>query len=141
MTTGHRIRLYFFGFLIGCVMVYFILLRGRDRSYWLPESRVKEQLQKGKLFFTEHAQCRMKCRNISEDEVKEILQNGNVNFSESHPHPSASSGQAPCPSYAMEGTTSTKRNERIIFSSCDTLTTKVVTVIDLGMKKDSCECK
>ena len=135
MKTGQRIRLYVYGFLIGCALVYFILFRGRNRTYWLPENRVKEQLRKGNLIYSEHAQCRMKCRHISEEEVKEILKNGNVNFSESHPHDS------PCPSYALEGTTSAKRNERIIFSSCDTLTTKVVTVIDLDSKKDSCECK
>jgi len=134
MTAGHRIRLYFLGFLIGCVFVYFLLLRGKNRSYWLPENRVKEQLMKGNLVYTEHAKCRMKCRNISEEEVKEILKNGSVNFSESHPH------DTPCPSYALEGTTSTNKNERIIFSSCDTLTTKVVTAIDLEAEKDACEC-
>ncbi|MBI4931565.1 MAG: DUF4258 domain-containing protein [Bacteroidetes bacterium] len=140
MTTPKRIRLYIYGFLIGCVMVYFILLRGRNRSYWFPENRVREQLMKGNLVFTEHAQCRMKCRAISEEEVREILKNGNVNFSESHPHPETSSGQARCPSYAIDGTTADKQNVRIVFASCDTLTTKVVTAIDLGLEKDTCRC-
>ncbi|HEY4798080.1 MAG TPA: DUF4258 domain-containing protein [Bacteroidia bacterium] len=135
MKIWHRIRLYFFGFIIGCVLVYFILLRGKNRASWLPASRVTEQLCKGKLIFSQHAKCRMACRGISEQEVKEILQNGIVNFSESHTH------DKPCPSYAMEGTTSSKRNERIIFASCDTLTTTVVTAIDLDLKKDTCNCK
>ncbi|MBI4945115.1 MAG: DUF4258 domain-containing protein [Bacteroidetes bacterium] len=135
MTTPKRIQLYLYGFLIGCVMVYFVLIRGRNRGYWLPENRVKEQLMKGNLVFTEHAQCRMKCRAISEEEVRDILKNGNVNFSESHPHDS------PCPSYAFDGTTSAKENVRIVFASCDTLTTKVVTAIDLGLKQDTCECR
>ncbi|MBI3501217.1 MAG: DUF4258 domain-containing protein [Bacteroidetes bacterium] len=134
MTTGKRIRLYLFGFLIGCVLVYFILLRGKNRSYWLPENRIKEQMLKGNLIYSEHAKCRMKCRNITEEEVKEILKKGSVNFSESHPHDS------PCPSYAFDGKTSAGKNERIVFSSCDTLTTKVVTAINLDSKKDSCEC-
>jgi len=124
-------------------MVYFVLFRGRDRSYWFPENRVKEKLMKGNLVFTEHAQCRMKCRAISEEEVREILKNGNINFSESHPH------DTPCPSYAFEGTTADKQNVRIIFASCppnhiragDTLITKVVTAIDLGLEKESCNCK
>ncbi|MEK6614807.1 MAG: DUF4258 domain-containing protein, partial [Bacteroidota bacterium] len=133
MTTPKRIRLYLYGFLIGCVMVYFVLFRGRNRSYWLPENRVKEQLMKGNLVFTRHAQCRMKCRAITEDEVREILKNGNVNFSESHPH------DTPCPSYALDGTTSDKQNVRIVFASCDTISTKVVTAIDLGVEKDTCE--
>lgn len=135
MKTWHRIRLYLFGFMIGCVLVYFILLRGKNRTSWLPASRVKEQLIKGNLVFTDHAKCRMICRGISEKEVREILQNGNVNFSESHTH------DKPCPSYAVEGTTSSKRNERIIVASCDTITTTVVTAIDLDLKKDTCDCK
>jgi hypothetical protein len=135
MKTPKRIRLYLYGFLIGCLMVYFVLFRGRNRGYWLPENRVKEQLMKGNLVFTYHAQCRMKCRAISEEEVREILKNGSVNFSESHPHDS------PCPSYALDGTTSDKQNVRIVFASCDTLTTKVVTAIDLGLEKDTCQCR
>jgi hypothetical protein len=135
MKTFHRIRLYAFGFLIGCVLVYFILLRGKNRSYWLPGNRVKEQLMKGKLLYSEHALCRMKCRSISEEEINEILKNGNVNFSESHPH------GAPCPSYAFDGTTSDKKNLRIVFASCDTLSTKVVTAINLDLMKDTCNCK
>lgn len=135
MKTGKRVRLYFFGFMIGCVMIYFVLFRGRNRSYWFPENRVREQLMKGKLVFTKHAQCRMNCRNISQEEVDEMLKYGNVNFSESHPH------GCPCPSYALEGTTSRNKNVRIIFSSCDTLTTNVVTAINLDSAKDSCNCQ
>lgn len=135
MKTWPRIRLYLFGFLVGCVMVYFVLFKGRNRGYWLPENRVKEQLMKGNLVFTEHAKCRMTCRGISEEEVKEILKNGSVNFSESHPH------DTPCPSYALEGTMADKQNVRIVFSSCDTTTTKVVTTIDLGSKQDTCNCR
>ena len=131
MKTARRIRLYLIGFLFGCVMVYFVLFRGRNRSYWFPENRVKEQLMKGNLLFSEHALCRMKCRAISEAEIRDILKNGSVNFRESHPH------DAPCPSYAMDGTTADKQNVRIVFSSCDTLTTKVVTAIDLGSTKDT----
>jgi hypothetical protein len=134
MKKGHRIRLYLYGFLIGCVMVYFVLLRGRNRSYWLPENRVREQLMKGKLVFSEHALCRMNCRDINEAEVNEMLKSGNVNFSESHPHAS------PCPSYAFDGTTSRNKNVRIVFASCDTLTTKVVTAINLDLAKDTCDC-
>lgn len=135
MKTRRRVGLYSFGFLIGCVMIYFVLLRGRDRSYWLPENRVKDQLMKGTLVFTKHALCRMECRNITKEEVNEILKNGNVNFGESHPHDN------PCPSYALDGITSNKRNIRIVFSSCDTLTTNVVTTINLDVAKDTCHCR
>ena len=73
MTTPKRIRLYIYGFLIGCVMVYFMLFRGNDRSYWLPANRVKEQVNKSTFKYSEHARCKMQCKQISEKEVAEIL--------------------------------------------------------------------
>jgi hypothetical protein len=134
MSISSRARLFFLGFMLGCVLVYLILFRGRNRSYWLPENRVKEKLMKGNLIFTTHALCRMKCRAITEEKVKAILKNGNINFQKSHPH------DTPCPTYAFEGITADKQLLRIIFASCDSIT-KVVTAIDLGLEKDTCECR
>ena len=31
------------------------------------------------LILTKHAKCRMDCRNITEEEIKEILHDGNIN--------------------------------------------------------------
>ena len=33
------------------------------------------------LYFTKHAKCRMKCRHITQQEVKDILANGEINYS------------------------------------------------------------
>lgn len=89
---------------------------------------------KGNLIFTQHALCRMNCRAITEEEVRAILKNGNINFQKSHPQ------DIPCPAYALEGTTADKQQVRIIFASCDSIT-KVVTAIDLELEKDTCECR
>src|SRR4051794_33246535 len=35
------------------------------------------------LYFTKHAKCRMKCRHITQLEVKDILANGEINYSKS----------------------------------------------------------
>src|SRR5690349_12592450 len=43
------------------------------------------------LEYTQHAKCRMQCRQISQEEVKDIMQNGKINYSKSdvnaHPCP------------------------------------------------------
>ena len=84
--------------------------------------------------YSKHARCRMECRHISEAEVKDILQNGKVNYSKSE------IGNNPdCQKkYAVEGKTTDGQRVRIIFAPCSSEVT-VVTVIDLG-KEWECDC-
>lgn len=86
----------------------------------------------GFLEYTQHAKCRMDCRHITEDEVKYILQNGQINYrkSEARGHP--------CPTYALEGYSPEKQHLRIVFAQCD-YKTKVVTCIDLDTDFE-CHC-
>jgi len=84
------------------------------------------------LEYTQHAKCRMDCRHITQDEVKYILQNGQINYrkSEAQGHP--------CPTYALEGYSPEKQHLRIVFAQCD-YKTKVVTCIDLDTDFE-CHC-
>ena len=84
------------------------------------------------LEYTAHAKCRMKCRNISQAEVEEIMKDGKINYSKSDVK------DKPCPTYALEGFTSDNQRVRIVFAQCD-LKTKVVTSIDLNTDWD-CHC-
>lgn len=84
------------------------------------------------LEYTQHAKCRMECRHITQAEIKEIMQDGEINYNKSEVKAS------PCPTYAVEGTTSDNQKVRIVFAQCD-YKTKVVTVIDLG-KEWQCDC-
>ena len=136
MTTPKRIRLYIYGFLIGCVMVYFMLFRGNDRSYWLPANRVKEQVNKSTFKYSEHARCKMQCKQINETEVAEILKNGDVNF------PESDTRGVSCPSYAIEGTTSTNKKLRVIVTIFERdSTAEITTAINMESAKDTCKCK
>ena len=82
--------------------------------------------------YTNHGRCRMQCRKISQVEVKEIMQDGKINYNKSDVN------AKPCPEYALEGITSDNQRVRIVFAQCDTKS-KVVTVIDL--EKDwTCHC-
>ena len=84
------------------------------------------------LKYSKHAKCRMGCRHITQEEVKEIMKEGKINYNKSDLQNSR------CPRYAVEGITSDDQDVRIIFAQCNESTT-VVTVIDLD-KKWSCDC-
>lgn len=84
------------------------------------------------LEYTQHAKCRMECRHITQEEVKDILQNGQINYRKSE-----AQGR-PCPTYALEGYSADKQHLRIVFAQCDTKT-KVVTCIDLDTEFE-CHC-
>ena len=85
--------------------------------------------------YSKHARCRMDCRKIDENEVKDILKNGTINYKKSD------IGNRPdCKrKYAVEGITRDKQRVRIIFAPCANEVT-VVTVIDIG-KEWPCDCE
>lgn len=86
-----------------------------------------------KIYYTKHAKCRMDCRSIDESEVKEILQEGEINYSKSDMK------SKPCPKYAVEGTTHDGQHVRIIVGNCSSQAS-IVTVIDLENEVE-CDCK
>ena len=135
MKQRKRIGLFLIGFAISCVGVYFMLFRGNiDRTYWLPENRLKDQMLNSKVIYSEHAMCIMFCRGITQDDVNEILKNGDVNFGESDVH------NTPCPSYAFDGKTLKGKDVRVICTACDSIA-EVTTTINLVQEKDTCKCK
>jgi hypothetical protein len=85
------------------------------------------------LFFTKHAKCRMKCRKITQQEVKDILAKGTVNYNKSNLNDPKGA------TYALEGNTDDGQHVRIIFAPKQKHLT-VVTVIDLETEFE-CDCK
>lgn len=134
MKNPRRILLFSFGVVLGCIMVYFTLIKGRNRTYWLPENRVKDLILKSEIVYSPHAKCVLKCRNINEADVMEILKNGDVNFEESNTH------DTPCPSYAIDGSLAGDKKIRIIITTVDSVA-EIETAIDLNLKRDSCLCR
>ena len=119
-----------FGFLLGLLAVSFIY---KGKGCKMPASLKLEELAFQKLEYTKHANCRMKCRNISEAEIKEIFEKGKINYDKSNVR------DTPCGTYAVEGDTKSGKNLRLIVADCDTIS-RLVTTIDLKMEKDSCDC-
>jgi hypothetical protein len=126
-----RLRFYGFGFLLGCLLVS-ILFKGRGCQ--MPGSAKLEELSYQKLELTQHGECRMKCRNISEAEIKALLKSGKINYDKSEVR------DKPCGTYAVEGKTTDGQEVRVVIADCDTIS-RVVTAIDLKMENDTCKCK
>lgn len=84
-----------------------------------------------KLVYSKHARCRMDCRHIDETEVREILQEGTINYSKVEED---SKGKT----FPLEGKTHDNQHVRIVFApKQDEMV--VVTVIDLDTNW-SCQC-
>jgi hypothetical protein len=84
------------------------------------------------LILTKHARCRMECRDITEDEIKEILHDGNINYMKSDINNER--GQT----YALEGYSHEHQHLRVIFAPKNDEMV-VVTCIDLD-KEWHCDC-
>jgi hypothetical protein len=84
------------------------------------------------LIYTKHARCRMECRHIDESEVKEVLEEGTVNYNKIE---ASDKGK----SYPLEGITHDKQHVRIVFAPKNE-SLVVVTVIDLD-NEWPCDCK
>jgi hypothetical protein len=131
-----RFKFYGFGFLLGMLVVSLVY---KGKGCQLPSSNKIEELRWQKLDST-YAACQMKCRNITEVEIKEVLGNretlgkGKINYDKSNVH------EKPYPTYAIEGITASGKDLRIIIADVDTIS-RVITTIDLKMENDSCDCK
>ncbi len=88
-----------------------------------------------KYYFTKHARCRMKCRHISQEEVKEIVQRAEVNYRKSE------LDAAEGPKYALEGITSGDRQHVRIIVAPKKRHLTIVTVIDLENEWECPSCK
>lgn len=127
-----RLKLFGIGVVLGCVLVYFLLIRGKDFGFWTPENRVLELLQKSELSFSQVADCQMQCMNVSENEVKEIFKSGSVNFDESN----VRTGN--CPIYVVFKNTE-KDKLKITVSACDSIAN--VLQIEKPGFQDKCACE
>jgi hypothetical protein len=115
--------------------LFFILLLGAIFVF-----RKRSEPGRGELFdrtpnrleLTRHAKCRMDCREISMDDIEEVMEKGVINLGKSD------KADRPCPTYALQGTTRDGEYLRVVFAQCGD-ETRVVTCYNL--KKDfECHC-
>ncbi|MEZ4937679.1 MAG: hypothetical protein R2799_08805 [Crocinitomicaceae bacterium] len=78
---SRRIKYYLIGLGMGLVMTFFIF--GNRGCSWLPENRVKEQIENGILVRSDSMKCILECNEISDDFIFTLIEKGEVLFSES----------------------------------------------------------
>lgn len=118
------------------LLLYFLLFRKSEveaPTKYTRRDRREVAFRHQHIYYTKHVRCRMECRNIDESEVKEILKEGEINYSKSDMK------STPCPKYAVEGKTHDGQEVRIIVGNCDSQAS-IVTVIDLK-NEAHCDCK
>lgn len=80
-----RVRVYFVGVGLGCLLVYFFLIRGkgRDFGFWLPENRVIHEISESNMSYHPKATCELACFSLSHDSIPLWIKQCEVNFSQS----------------------------------------------------------
>jgi hypothetical protein len=126
-----RLRFFGFGIILGCLVSYVMLIRGKNLSFWMPSQRVLGKLSHSKLKITDTALCKMKCLHINETEIKQLLADGDVNFSESKVHDTKT------PIYIIQK--DDNKNFRLTVASGDSLAT-VLNVSNGSVLPDTCKC-
>jgi len=130
MKKSRRYLLFGFGIALGCMLVYFTLIKGKNRAYWLPSNRVKEMILTSKITYADQVKCLMDCKNISESGMTELIRSGDVNFQESDTRKTP-------PSYMIDGTLAENKKIRIIISTVDSISK----IHSIDLEKDTCGCR
>ena len=122
-------------FIAAAVFLYFIKTkqRGERKNAKITQTINAEPINRDTsiLVYSKHALCRMDCRQIDKEEVKDIVATGSINYSKVEEDDKGIT-------YPLEGITKDKQFVRIVVAPKKNETV-VVTVIDL--EKDwACSC-
>lgn len=113
--------------LLALLFIVFLIRRWNE-----PQAREAFDRHPTTLVYTRHARCRMDCRHISQEEVNDIMYKGAINFNRSNRR------EQPCPTFALQGRTTSGELIRVIFAQCPT-ETKVITCYNLE-RDFHCDC-
>ena len=114
-----KINIYF----LITIVIVFLVIKGFS---WFNQSGKNEESFRNisHLILTKHVKCRMNCRNITEEEIKEILKNGRLNQAKSG---IGSKGDS---TFALEGYSHENQHIRVVVApESDGIV--IITCIDL----------
>lgn len=126
-----RFKFYGFGFLLGILAVS-VIYKGKGCK--MPASVKVEELSSQKLDIPSVADCKMKCNDVSVEDIKKVLSTGKINYDKSNVH------EKPFGTYAVEGNTTSGKSLRVMVADRDTISS-VITVEDMASTMDTCKCK
>lgn len=93
-----RLRFYAIGVLLGCVVVWALLIKDVERDAWLPKGRIKQSLGSEiiDLKISKKATCQLSCYNLSQEIFSEdFFDKSKVDFDKS------ATKLKPCPEYFL----------------------------------------
>jgi len=134
MSFARRIRLFIIGILIGSLVVWGFLFRGRTFPAWTPEGRVLEALQEHPIRITSEARCMLNCNKITDEDILALIADGDVLFSESDIR------GKDIPEYVVEGKGKNQKLYKMKFRS-EYLTTVLISVLPSPNSNATCDCK
>lgn len=113
------------------IVIIFLLVKGF--SWFKKQNPGNESFRNiSQLILTKHVKCRMGCRHITEEEIKEILKDGSVNYAKS------GIGSMGDSTFALEGYSHENQHIRVVVApESDGLV--IITCIDLG-REWPCNC-
>jgi hypothetical protein len=133
MSFGRRLRLFIFGILLGSLVVWGFLFRGRTFPAWTPEGRVLESLQEHPVKISNEARCLLDCNKISDQDILQLIADGDVLFSQSDIR-----GKE-VPEYVVEGKGTSGKTYKMKFRS-EYLSTLLITIIPTPDASSTCDC-
>ena len=134
MSFARRIRLFILGILIGSLVVWGFLFRGRTFPAWTPEGRVLEALNEHPIRISSEARCMLNCNHITDEDILALIADGDVLFSESDIR------GKDIPEYVVEGKGKNLKLYKMKFRS-EYLTTVLISVLPTPNSNATCDCK
>lgn len=82
MKLKKRIIFYVIGFVLGLILT-FVIFADKDIFGFMPSNRVKSDIQNSNIMISPLEKARLECMGIDEDFIFEMIENADVNFSNS----------------------------------------------------------
>lgn len=137
----YRLKFYGLGFGLGCIIVWAMLIKDRERDSWLPEGRVITFLRDVDMDFNSKAKCLMDCYQLDESFMdEEFWKKADVDFDKSAAH------RKPCPEYYISSTLADGQQVIVYIESCETCIgceeegVATLRSIELSGSSASCNC-
>ena len=117
----YRVGYYSGGFVIGLILLFFFLGGKKASCDYSPTSRTLKNIRIKKRVFSEETMKALSLKELDTSAISTILNNGNVNFSESVTNLDS------CNVYVIEGTV-LEKNLKIKVKNCDSTATILETI-------------
>ena len=124
---ARRLSIFLFGVILGLLIINFIFPdRIKEQwNYFSLDYRVIYHLKQDTIYLGPDAICKLECLSLDQDEVLQVLEDGEVNFDKSI------TDSEPCKTYTIE-----KENISAVFELCS----EKVRLQDFTIDNDTCSC-